>query len=369
MKKIEPAPAEVIRLDYDLLKDNFHLRTSPEAEEIIFPQSIMGHSHEGHAAFLEGGLRYVNTTMDNITTALGLKPKEAKAKRQKIVNDIMSFIYKAAEGKLEYMINEDQQPLLGIEMFTDLKIQDNKTFLIGAYLASVMDNYRWRRRVSKKYGFEMGGGVCCAVNIENMKKSGEDFDTLAQIEHDMYAFEDLRMKGILPKSRQKRIKTTKIWQNGYVRIKKGKGVSDDAAIIIAGKLYPGKDPCSAALGVYVVDLIDTLDKYLPYIEEGGVDETVGPKIKERGQISLTDDEILKAIYLFAIPPGKKVPDCSQRYFLEIDSETDQTALESHIKYLQGKQYKEMKIGSRKGVRKSNTAFYEYVAERIYTCPN
>lgn len=364
-KRIEPAPAHLIRLDYEAMFERFSLRTSYEAEKLILMQSVPGHASEGHGLFGGTGLRYVNTTMDDIVLALKQKPTEIKEKRQKIVDDIIYFIDKAIEGKLEYLVNKEGKPLLGMEMFTDMKIKDDKTFLIGSYLASVMDNYEiWRKKIAQKYGLEIGGGKCCAINMKKMILHGEDFDTLSQEEHDEEKFKYLRNLGII--SKKKRRKSTKEWQNGYVRQKKGRGVSDDAALLMSGLLYPGKDPCSAALGVYVVDLIDTLDKYIPYIDEGGVDETAGPRIKSSGQISLNEDEIIKVVHLFAIVPRKKMPDCSQRYFLEIDQDVDQTALESHLKYLQGKPYKEMKIGSRSSTRILNTTLYDRIGERLRT---
>lgn len=363
-KRIEPAPAHLIRRDYEAMFERYSLRTSCEAEKLIFMQSIVGHAHEGHSIFGITDAKYPNTTMDDIVIALKQNPKKVKEKRQKIVNDILYFVDKAIDGKLEYLINEDGESLLGMEMFANMKIKDNKTFLIGAYLASVMDNYYWRRKVAdpENYGLEIGGGKCCAINMRKMILHGEDFDTLAQEEHDEKKLKYLRNLGIIPK--KKRIKSTKVWQNGYVRIKKGKGVSDDAAMLMSGLLYPGEDPCSAALGVYVVDLIDTLDKYLPYIDEGGVDETVGPRVENSKRISLTENEIIKAVYLFAVVPRKNMPDCSQRYFLEIDQDADQTALESHIKYLQSKPYTEMKVGSRSSTRILNTTLYNRIEERL-----
>jgi len=59
----------------------------------------------------------------------------------------------------------------------------------------------------------------------------------------------------------------------YIRHKQGLGVSDDLAVLVAGKLYS----LSVGLGVYLADAIDTLDKFsLHFIEQ---DEVLAEEIE------------------------------------------------------------------------------------------
>lgn len=114
---------------------------------------------------------------------------------------------------------------------------------------------------------------------------------------------------------EEKIESSDDIRNAYIRHKQGKGVSDDAAIIIAGTLY-GEE---AFWGAYLFDAIDTWDKYATYIFKGGADERFGEEIKPH--INITDDEVIRFIYLARKENG--FPDSSQRYFLQIDKENNQ----------------------------------------------
>ena len=79
-------------------------------------------------------------------------------------------------------------------------------------------------------------------------------------------------------------------------------------------------------------------------------------------LNITDDEVLSFIYLIAIPKeAKKYPDSSQRYFLQIDKETNITTLESHYRFLTGKPYPHFKISYE---RVMNEEFYRYISKKV-----
>lgn len=52
---------------------------------------------------------------------------------------------------------------------------------------------------------------------------------------------------------------------------------------------------------------------------------------------------MKLTYLCAVPHGEDVPDSSLRWMIAIDRRVDQTALESHLAYLQGRPYAPMQL--------------------------
>jgi hypothetical protein len=60
-----------------------------------------------------------------------------------------------------------------------------------------------------------------------------------------------------------------------------------------------------------------------------------------------------------------VPDSSLRHLLEIDRETDQSALDSHLAYLSGHPYSPMLLASEDI---PNGEFYGWVEARMRSCP-
>ena len=86
---------------------------------------------------------------------------------------------------------------------------------------------------------------------------------------------------------------------------------------------------------------------------------IGEEIEQSGKLKLTKREKLNFIFLSAIHPRKKMPDCSQRYFLQIDTQTGDTAIENHLTYLKGDKPKRMTFGHKAswvGVKSED--FYE-----------
>lgn len=329
------APANIIIKDYMSLLDRVRLRMAPKYEKLLLMQSITGHAQNGHCEF--AGQAYVNTTLDEIVDALAsigdqrifqeigkVSKKNVKQSRDGVIEALKSPFKKIIEGQeVKSLTDEEGNPLLGISALREVDIKNKEAFLIGGYLASKMDCYEWRKRVADDYGVEMGGGECVAVNMKELPETL----TLGDLADNEWG----KLMSIFIKSKmvisEEKIESSDDIRNAYIRHKQGKGVSDDAAIIIAGTLY-GEE---AFWGAYLFDAIDTWDKYATYIFKGGADERFGEEIKPH--INITDDEVIRFIYLARKENG--FPDSSQRYFLQIDKENNQTALESHLKYLKG----------------------------------
>jgi len=138
----------------------------------------------------------------------------------------------------------------------------------------------------------------------------------------------------------------------YIRDRLGGGTSDDAAIIAGGKLYN----LSVALGVFLADAIDTLEKFV--IDYADQDNDLAHHIQQEfPDLGLTLDEVYKLTWLCAVPPEEQphVPDSSLRHLLEIDRETDQCALDSHLAYLSGHSFSRLLLAPEEV---PNDRFYE-----------
>lgn len=377
-----PPPKETVIADFHSLLDSVKLLTNETNRKLLLMQTIQGHANMADGKFRtaeekEDCTRYPNTTLEDIAQALadderlGMTPTEVKEKRLKNILEIEGFIKKALKGeKIKRIQNDEREPLLGIKLFDEILLKNPMNVAKGFYLGSIMDNYTtWRKQLEKEpYNLVMGGGECIAVDmsklnqgtVDEMLKSDENVNlklslamkvidgfhlgTLAKeewAEHISMLYD----KGII--INQEVVSATDRIRSAYVRHKAGKGVSDNAAVVMAGILYGKKsrqDGIETALGVYLADAVDTLDKYLPMIYKDGVDEAIGREIESSGRISLTEKEKLNFIFFSAIHPKKKMPDCSQRYFLQIDEKADDTAIENHITYLQGDKPKKMIFG-------------------------
>ncbi|MDP2906361.1 MAG: hypothetical protein Q8O03_00315 [Nanoarchaeota archaeon] len=358
------APANLIIKDYMSLLDRAKLRMASKYKKLLLIQSITGHAQNGHC---EIPRPYVNTTIDEIVNALSqiednkvfrdvgeVNKKNVKLLRDGVIETIESPFKKIIEGKdVTSLTDEYGNPLLGISTLLEANIKNKEAFLIGGYLASKMDNYEWRKRAAEDYNIEIGGGECVAINMKNLP----DTLTLSDLANNEWGkLIELFIKSKIIVDKEK-INSSDYIKNAYIRHKQGKGVSDDTAIIIAGTLY-GEE---AFWGAYLFDAIDTWDKYATYIFKGGADERFGEELKPH--INITDDEVIRFIYLSRKESG--FPDSSQRYFLQINEEVNQTALESHLKYLRGQSFKMMELGF-KGEEKKvmNVGFYRKLEKRL-----
>ena len=379
---LDSPPSEIVIADFHDLVNNIPLRTSETNRKLLLMQTIQGHANMAHGKFRKSenryeDIRYPNATLDDIATALaedkllGMKPIEVKKKRMENIMEIRELMIKILKKeKVRNLQNSEGEPLMGIPFFNDIEIRNPKNVLKGFYLGSIMDNYIiWRKQLEKKpYNLSMGGGDCVAVDMRKLnyksliKKELKLEDNLAM---------DLTMKfingchlGTLANEEwadcvsflygsgviidKDSVRSTKNIRNAYVRYKKGKGVSDNAAFTMAGKIYGQKnkqDGIETALGVFLADAIDTYDKYLPKIHKHGLDEIIGQEIENSGKLRMTKKEKLNFIFLSAIQLKEMISN-SQRYLLQIDEKSDDTVIENILTYLQGDQPKNMVMGNK-----------------------
>jgi len=144
----------------------------------------------------------------------------------------------------------------------------------------------------------------------------------------------------------------------YIRHRVGPGASDDAAVLAGGFLY-NRD---VALGVFFADAVDTLEKFVPLYSDQ--DEQLARLAQEGvGDPNISEEEVLRFTALTAVPEELKhlMPDCSLRHFIRVDRNVDQTALESHLQFIQGKPYAPQKVGKDEI---PNERFYEAFMARL-----
>lgn len=340
--------ADIVKDDYDALRKKVRLCAYGDVSDLLLMQSIEGHAQNGDCLF-NYGPKYPEATMEDIVIALGHKPDDIKNKRQVLIYEKVDFASRIMAGeKLKHYVNRNNEPLFRIKFLEKMEISDLNAVLIGIFLGSIMDRYKgWRELAEQKYGSSIGGGECIGINRREAHRQGITLEMLAKEEHSDEEIDELLSKGILCRN----VASSNDIVGGYIRHKKGKGTSDDLAVILAGKLY-GFD---AAIGLFLTDAIDTWDKYVPFIHSNGQDEKLGESVyKNRKQISEnlkgfelpSKDECLKFINCIAESNYENVVSSSQRYFLQINHKARKSVIENHLGYIQGKMGSDMKVSHR-----------------------
>jgi len=349
------APQNIIIKDYESLRERERLNTTRDIEELIFIQSLEGRAHNGAGFFAKKF--YVNTTIDDIVKALGLDAKEVKTKRQQLIDDILWFVDRTIEGKAGNKLKgPDGHPLLGIPDFREFTVNPQDV-LKGIFIGGLRDNPEIRAQTEKKYDIRIGFGKCYPINITVMEKMGLNGELLAHQEH-ADNLDKFKQAGLIIEQDDLGKIDEVIIRYMYIRYKLGPGQSDDAALIAAGLLYN----IDVALGIFLADAMDTLEKYVCKYKDQDSDLSYDI-MKRKPDLGVSMDDVYEIAYLAAIPEGREenTPDSSLRYFITIDNETGQTAIESHLNFIQKKKFFPMNISFN---RILSTEFYRYIKEKM-----
>ncbi|MGQ9706874.1 MAG: CBS domain-containing protein [bacterium] len=318
----------IAKADYEHLLQSEEIDTTERIKQLILIQSIEGHAHNGHALFHK--LRFVDVDTSDTVKALELNADKIKAERQRLIDDIVDFVDDYINGKpRDRLINREGNPLLEIPIFNNLKV-DVRSIVRGIYLGGMRDTIEVRKVVEKRYGITIGGGELYTIDIEVMRGMGLNSETLATEDNET-KIDGFKKRGLIVN----RPPDDDRYRYRYIRHWRGPGQSDDACVLSAGLLWG----LSTALGVFLVDAIDTLEKYATSYEDK--DKIVAKYIKEKVPDIIGDDEDLYLLaFLCAIPEGmeESYPDSSLRYFLKKDKRTGMSLLRSHINFIQGKPF-------------------------------
>lgn len=352
------APKELIQADFELLKSYEHLETTPEVEELLFMQSLEGRAHNGAGVF--DTRTYVNTTIDDVVRALGRDPDTIKARRQALIDDIVDFANEVMHGeKRDRLVNANGDPLLGHPLFRERRVNP-RDVLRGLYLGGLRDNPDIRKETEQAYQVRIGGGRCYVVDVKTMLAMNLDGEKLAELAHED-KLDDYHRRGLIV-STEGAVdpKTQKYF---YIRHRIGPGQSDDAAFIMAGVLY---NP-DVALGVFLADAIDTLEKYAPVFrdQDGNLSFQIA-----RGfhSLQISMDDVHEMVSLASIPEAEEhmIPDSSLRYLLSIDARTSSTAFRNHLDFIEGRPVLPVPVSYK---RILSTQFYEYINRRLLNVRN
>lgn len=354
------APSDLIRRDFQYLKETEELNTTEDIEDLLFMQSLEGRAHNG-AGFFQKNF-YVNTTIDDIVRALRLDPDKVRARRQVLIDDIAAFVDDVIKGKpRSRLVNAKGEPFIGIPDLRQIEV-DPLDILKGIYIGGLRDDPGPRKSAEEKYGITIGYGRCYPVNIDVMEKMALDGEMLAHREH-AGSIEAFKRAGlIIAEGDLKKIPRDKT-RYLYIRHKIGPGQSDDAAIVATGMIY-NRD---VALGIFLADAIDTLEKYVHVYKDQ--DDELGYRIqKDHPGLNVTMEEVLEITYLAAVPEelDAQTPDSSLRYFLTIDKQIGQCALQSHLNFIEKRPYFPMFISFN---RVLSTDFYAYIRNKVITLKN
>lgn len=350
------APYDVIQQDFRDMDNAEMLRTTWHIERLILMQSVQGHAFEGHCRF--HGTKYPNTTMDDISRSLSLDPQVVRQERQELIDEIVAYVDKALAGQEDIpLANDEGRGFLGSSIFHGMNISPQDV-LKGLYIGGSRDSVETRFAMEERYGIKIGGGKGYLVDTGVMYKMGLDGDILAHSEH-----EDLidyyKESGLI-------VADSGVDSNDleymYIRYRRGPGGSDDTAIVAAGLIYG----LGVAVGVFLADAIDTIEKYVPVFSDQ--DNNLAKRIlAAKPDIGISHDELLRFTYISATPERSEitVPDSSLRHMMLIDRTKDMTAIESHFLFVQHKHYPNIRISHEEV---PNRKFYDYVQHRVRTAP-
>ncbi|OYD15229.1 hypothetical protein CH333_06165 [candidate division WOR-3 bacterium JGI_Cruoil_03_44_89] len=350
------APKGLIWKDFRNLQKREELSTEPIVEDLLFIQTIEGHSHNGDGAFR--GRKFVDTTVNDIVEALGRDIFIVRSERQMLIDEICEYAERVMDGEnLIHLVNRNNEPLMRCPLFTQWEV-NSRDVLKGLYLGGLMDSFSVRKEVNEKFRTNIGGGKPYLIDLRVTEEMNLNGEVLAHGDHEDKIGEYIEKGLIIRDSTNVDFLRHPNVRFQYIRHKRGLGVSDDAAVLVSGLLYGA----SVGLGAYLADAIDTLDKYsLKFIEQ---DDRLAHTIEKNfPALGMTEEDVFSFIKLIAIPEGreKEIPDCSQRYFLQIDKKKNLTALESHYRFIMGLPYPRFRISYE---RVLNEDFYEYVDKRL-----
>jgi hypothetical protein len=278
--------------------------------------------------------------------------------RQQLIDEIKAYVRKVIAGdNRPLLINDEGLGFLGSGMFNSIDLPGHDV-LRGLYLGGLRDDTGTRFDMERRYGINIGGGKCYIVNTSVMEDMGLNGDILAHSSHeDMLEY--YRDTGLI---------TADSGADGgdldymYIRHRRGRGASDDAAIIAAGLLWG----YGTAVGVFLADAIDTLEKYVPIYSDQDEDlaRFIGANYKN---LDVDESDARKITYLSAVPDEApiEVPDSSLRHLMAINTAHDLTLIESHLLFVRGIRIPSIKMGS-EGT--PSHALYAYVRDRIANMP-
>ena len=358
-------------LDFEYLL-SLDFAASSETLRLLLPQSVLGRAQNGHGFWRDergAPLVFRDATFDRVLTALekldpGLRGPQVRQERGRRLEQLEAWLL-AHMFDGELLLEDAGRPLLGIELLRGVRVA-TRDFLRGILIASWMDDLDQRlmcmahhRSTFNGDPLEIGGGRTFVVRPDLLAAVGiVDPGRGEFTPADVQRLEDL---GIL--YREDRLYMRPEFEQAYVRLQSGDGVCDDLALIWIGARH-GHD---AFLGAFVMDAVDTYDKFLWRFRPGGVDGRLATAIQERwqgryGEPLVSGEEILTVIRVAAKLNDPRSPlSSSHRRFIQTEVGSNVATLWNHWRFVAGEPIYEIDLGYQ---RFPSRKFYDIARKRL-----
>jgi hypothetical protein len=217
-------------------------------------------------------------------------------------------------------------------------------------LAGFMDDWRTReaamlehRKTFQGDPFLIGGGEILIVDREKFELCG--LGDTGQVHFDDGQMRTLRDIGVIVTERDREYRYPEHDQ-AYFRRRLGEGICDDLAMMVAGVRH-GFD---ALLGAFVMDAVDTYDKFLLNLTRGGWDGWLARRIQDHflakeGRPLVDDRLVLDLIHAAAKANDPPVNvSSSHRRLIQVEPFAKVPTVLNHWRFLQGETVYEIKLG-------------------------
>jgi len=362
----------LVSVDFDyLMAQNF--AASPGVLADLLPQSVLGRAQNGHGLFVDEfgtSLRFPAATFDRVLSVLeggdpNLKGHLVRERRGRMLARFGTWLFDGLRRpELELVI--DGNPLFGVAFLAD-RVVDTRAFLTGLVLAGFMDDWATRettmlehRRTFTGLPFHIGGGEILIVDREKFEMCG--LGDPGAVLFDDEQLRNLRDLGVVCRD-PSGIYRYPDYDQAFFRRRMGDGVCDDLAMIYIGAQH-GYD---AMLGAFVMDAIDTYDKFIVEQTWGGFDLGLARRIQSyfldlEGQQLVGDKEIFDLIHFAAKRNEPSINlSSSHRRLIQYEMHAKVPTLLNHWRFLQGELIYDIKLGfSRVPARQ----FYEVAQHRL-----
>ena len=362
----------LVSLDFDYLM-SCRFAASPGVLADLLPQSVLGRAQNGHGWFTDEfgtSLRFPDASFDRVLSVLeggdpNLKGHLVRTRRGRMLSRFGEWLFENID-RPEVELVVDGAPLFGLDFLAEKKVE-TRSFLTGLVLAGFMDDWSYRETSMMEYRrtfgglpYHIGGGEILIVDTEKFALCGlQDTGSVLFDNEQLRTLTDI---GVLCRDRHAAYSFPEHDQ-AFFRRRMGDGVCDDLALIHVGA-HHGYD---AMLGAFVMDAIDTYDKFLLNLTWGGFDVALARRIqrhfRDLEDRQLVDDRDILALIHFAAKrndPNINLSS-SHRRLIQFEPHAKVPTLLNHWRFLQGELLYDIKLGfSRVPARD----FYEVARKRL-----
>lgn len=365
--------AGLVTVDFDFLMSQ-PFAAGPRVLSDLLPQSVVGRAQNGHGYFTDDfgtPLCFPDATFERVLSVLegidpNLKGDQVRQRRGQMLAEFGRWLLANVDQR-ELRLNPGGQPLFGIDFLADEVVQ-TREFLTGLVLAGFMDDWSYRancmrhhRKTFDGMPFSIGGGDILIVDAANLEMVGLG-ETGARVFTDQ-ELRTLQDVGVICRSRHHDYAFPE-YDQAFFRRQMGDGVCDDLAMIYIGAKYG----YSAMLGAFVMDAIDTYDKYLLNLTWGGFDTWLAGRVQkhflETEDAPLVwDDAIFDLIHFAAKRNFPAINlSSSHRRLIQVEKGAGEATILNHWRFVSGDPVCDIKLGF---ARVPGREFYKVAHNRCW----